>query len=53
MPRGTCGCRASRACQCEARVAHGTQHSLSPLYQEMLSKARAGDTGVKLEVNER
>jgi len=24
-----------------------------PLLQEMLSKARAGDTGVKLEVNER
>lgn len=23
------------------------------LFQEMLSKARAGDTGVKLEVNER
>uniref|UniRef100_A0A672UMR0 Huntingtin interacting protein 1 n=1 Tax=Strigops habroptila TaxID=2489341 RepID=A0A672UMR0_STRHB len=39
--------------QREARTAHGAQHSLSLLYQEMLSKARAGDTGVKLEVNER
>lgn len=34
-------------------MAPGAQHSLLPLYQEMLSKARAGDTGVKLEVNER
>lgn len=37
----------------EAREAHWAQHSLSPFNQEMLSKARAGDTGVKLEVNER
>lgn len=37
----------------EARETHGAQYSLSPLNQEMLSKSRAGDTGVKLEVNER
>lgn len=34
-------------------MARGAQCSLSILHQEMLSKARAGDTGVKLEVNER
>lgn len=34
-------------------MARGAQRGFSPLYQEMLSKARAGDSGVKLEVNER
>lgn len=53
MQRGTHGHCARCDHWHKARMAHGVQRSLSPLYQEMLSKARAGDTGVKLEVNER
>lgn len=53
MLRGTHGRCACQDHWHKARMAHGVQYCLSPLYQEMLSKARAGDTGVKLEVNER
>lgn len=53
MPQGTHECCACWGRWHKARMVSGAQYGLSLLYQEMLSKARAGDTGVKLEVNER